>query len=265
MRRAAIAASLSALVTSVGAPGTAADVALRVAPVAAAAERAAAEDGLATAPIVAPWASALGPLRFVNVHGGEAISVSLYGDDGALDPAAVASLSALLRGDEADPEQRAPAPRLLQLVVKAADHFHAREVIVVSQWRPDTKARALAAREALRARIANGGREPLWNPPPAPPRQGSRHASGEAMDFFLSGVASRDVAAYLRTLAKVGVGTYTHPRTGFVHLDVRAESFHWVDASPPGRSWREAGITDHGAAARDLAYDPRADLPDSAR
>ena len=41
------------------------------------------------------------------------------------------------------------------------------------------------------------------------------------------------VAAYLRGVPRVGVGLYTHPRTRWVHLDVRDRSYHWADATPP--------------------------------
>ncbi len=69
------------------------------------------------------------------------------------------------------------------------------------------------------------------------------------------------LAAYLRTGARVGVGVYTHPRTQFVHLDVREASYHWTDASPPGVSWRETRLGDRSAPARDAAYRPERDLP----
>jgi hypothetical protein len=123
--------------------------------------------------------------------------------------------------------------RLLRLVVKAAAHFHASEIVIVSTFRD-------------RARI------------------GSRHRTGEAMDFTLSGVPAMRLAAHLRTYARVGVGVYTNPRTQFVHLDVREQSYHWVDASPPGKVWRESRLTDRAAPGRDAAYEPEQDLPESA-
>jgi uncharacterized protein YcbK (DUF882 family) len=176
------------------------------------------------------WAEGLAPLRFVRVRGGDALEVRLYRRDGSLDEAAAATLDRLLDDNADGDAPRAIDRRVLQLVAKAADHFHAREVLIVSGWR-DAK------------------------------RPGSRHAMGQAMDFMLAGVTSGQVAQYLRTGARVGVGIYTHPRTRFVHLDVREESFHWIDASPPGRTWREKGITDRGAATRDRAYSPAQDLP----
>ena len=81
------------------------------------------------------------------------------------------------------------------------------------------------------------------------------------MDFSLPGVTAAKLAAYLRGNGRVGVGVYTHKRTQYVHLDVRDESYHWIDASPPGATWREGKLTDRGAPARDAAYEPAQDLP----
>ncbi|HVY48441.1 MAG TPA: DUF882 domain-containing protein, partial [Minicystis sp.] len=180
------------------------------------------------APKVA-WAERLAPLRFVDGYQGASETVRLYRDDGAFDEEAARRVDRLL--DHAMIGEPPPLDRrLLRLVVKAADHVHADTVLVLSTWR-------------------------------ASARPGSRHATSHAMDFQLAGVDAGKLARLLRTYARVGVGIYTHPRTRFVHLDVRDASFHWVDASPPGRVWREMGITDHAAAARDEAYDPAQDLP----
>ena len=88
------------------------------------------------------------------------------------------------------------------------------------------------------------------------------HASGKAIDFKLPGVAARALAAYLRTLPRVGVGVYTHPKTSYVHLDDREHSFHWLDASPPGRTWRERAIGNASLPKRDAAYCRADDWPE---
>jgi uncharacterized protein YcbK (DUF882 family) len=126
-----------------------------------------------------------------------------------------------------DDEPRTLAPRLEQLVVKAAYHFANARVQIVSAFRQ------------------NAG----------------RHGTGEALDFKLVGVPAARLASYLRGLPRVGVGIYTHPRTQFVHLDVRAESYHWIDASPPGVKWREGRLADSGAKKRDAAWTPDLDQP----
>jgi hypothetical protein len=46
-----------------------------------------------------------------------------------------------------------------------------------------------------------------------------------------------------------------------VHLDVRDRSFHWLDASPPGVTWREAALPDSKQSARDASYTAESDLP----
>jgi uncharacterized protein YcbK (DUF882 family) len=186
------------------------------------------------------WAEDLAPLRFVHTRGGDALTVRLYRADGSLDEEAATALDGLLDDTAADGTPRALDRRVLKLIVKAADHFHTSEILVVSSWR-----------EAKRP-VSRGFAE---RPP------GSRHAMGQAIDFMFSNVASGTLAKHLRTYARVGVGIYTHPRTRFVHLDVRDESFHWLDSSPPGRTWREQGITDRAAKDRDRAYDPSQDLP----
>lgn len=180
------------------------------------------------ATVPAAWAAALPAIRFTNTRTGASVETRLYADDGSLDERAATRVDAVL------PERgAAPRPlcrRTLQLVVKAAAHFGAREVLVVSSFRDGA-------------------------------RPGSHHRSGDAIDFSLAGVPSAKLAAFLRRGGRVGVGVYTHPRTQFVHLDVRDQSYHWADASPPGRWWRESRMTDRGAAARDAAYAPEQDLP----
>jgi hypothetical protein len=59
----------------------------------------------------------------------------------------------------------------------------------------------------------------------------------------------------------VGVGIYTNAKTHYVHLDVRDRSYHWLDASPPGVTWREALLPDPSQQKRDSSYTPESDLP----
>ena len=182
----------------------------------------------ATAPPAVAWAVALSALRFFNTRTGAASSVRLYAADGTLDEDAAAAIDRVAAERDAAP--RPLDRRVLRLVVKAAAHFHAIEVDLVSTFRDGAGV-------------------------------GSRHRSGQAIDFRFPGVAATKLAAHLRAGARVGVGVYTHERTQFVHLDVRAESFHWADASPPGRVWRATRLTDRAAPVRDEAYRPEQDLP----
>jgi uncharacterized protein YcbK (DUF882 family) len=173
-------------------------------------------------------------LRFTNANLREGASIQLYDASGHVDEAAAAQLDALL-ADARDPKAIATLAidrRTLQLVVRAALHFRAAEVEVISAYRKPGR-----RREGL-------------------------HASGKAIDFKLPGVAARVLAAYLRTLPRVGVGVYTHPKTSYVHLDDREHSFHWLDASPPGRTWRELSIGNASLAQRDAAYRRADDWPE---
>ncbi len=172
----------------------------------------------------ASWARALPPIDVTSVVTRETARVRLYADDGEIDESARESLERVAAND-APPHVL--AARVEQLLMRAAYHFGAPQVQVVSAYR----------------------------------QRASRHGTGEAIDFKLKGVRARELAAYLRQLPRAGVGIYTNPRTQFVHLDVRDQSYHWIDASPPGVKWHEAQIRDPGAAKRDAAWTPAADLP----
>jgi hypothetical protein len=176
------------------------------------------------APRVAAWAEHLPPVEIVGVNARLVANVRLYRDDGEIDEDARDEFERVASGD-AEPHRL--AVRVEQLVLRAAYHFKATQVVIVSAWR------------------ANAG----------------RHGTGEAIDFKLRGVRASLLAAYLRGTPRAGVGVYTHPRTQFVHLDVREASYHWIDASPPGVKWREGQLRDTKATKRDAAWTPEMDLP----
>ena len=173
-------------------------------------------------------------LRFSNQNTGESAEIRLYDSAGQIDEVEATRLDVLLcdTRDSKDVAAVTLDRRTLQLAVRAALHFRANQLLVVSAYRKP-------------GRRAEGP-----------------HASGRAIDFKLPGVPARVLAAYLRTLPRVGVGIYTHPKTSFVHLDDREHSFHWLDASPPGRHWRELSIGNAGLAKRDAAYARRDDWPE---
>lgn len=172
----------------------------------------------------ARWAEGLGTVDVKNVVTRATQSVRLYANDGTVDERARREFE---RVASVDGESHPLAIRLEQLVMKAAYHFGSPRVLVVSAWR------------------ANAG----------------RHGTGEAVDFKLESIPASQLAAYARQFSRVGVGVYTHPRTQFVHLDVRESSYHWIDASPPGVKWREAVLRDAGSKRRDDPWTPAMDLP----
>jgi uncharacterized protein YcbK (DUF882 family) len=172
----------------------------------------------------ASWARGLEPIEVSNVTTKAAARIRLYDSGGEMDDESRIEFERIA---SRDPQPHPLARRLEQLVVKAAYHFNSRRVLVVSGWR----------------------------------ERAGKHGTGEALDFKLQGVPAYEVAAYLRSLPRVGVGLYTHPGTQFVHVDVREPSYHWLDASPPGVHWRERQIGNPHGEARDAGYLPEMDLP----
>jgi hypothetical protein len=128
------------------------------------------------------------------------------------------------------------SPRLLDLVYRAMRHFDAPLVHLISGYRAD--------------------------------RAGSRHTQGRAIDMVLPGVSNEQLAAYVRQFGFVGVGVY--PKSGFVHLDVRDQSFFWLDNSLPNERCRpepmllgEAKLAD--VKARDRGEQPNTFVPNNER
>jgi hypothetical protein len=170
------------------------------------------------------WAEAL-PEVVVQCGNTNAVAnIRLYRDDGVLDDTA---LDAFMETVAERDDVRTINPRTIQLAFKAAYHFKSPKIFVVSSWR----------------------------------RGHGPHASGDALDFRLDGVGAARLAAYLRTVPRAGVGIYTHPATQYVHVDARDQSFHWLDASPPGKTWREAALADKKRDERDAAWTEEQDLP----
>ncbi len=179
------------------------------------------------------WALSLGPLRVRNVNTNVEGLVTLYRTDGTIDPDAIAEFSRLVvvAGQAGDDEPHALAVRTIQLAVKAAYFFRGAPILAISSYR-----------------APKDGHE-------------NHHSGGDALDFQLEGVKAPILAAYLRRQPRVGVGIYTHPRTQYVHLDIRDESYHWIDGSPPGVTWREQQILDWTRWKKDPSYTPEMDLP----
>jgi uncharacterized protein YcbK (DUF882 family) len=176
----------------------------------------------------------LRPLLVENETTHETRQVRLYDAGGRVDEKAASELDELLC-DARDPKHHATTRihrRTLQLLFKAAYHFASYEVQVVSAYRK-----------------------------PGRHREGP-HGTGAAIDFRLRGVSAQMLASYVRETPRTGVGVYTHPKTQYVHLDAREHSFHWLDASPPRRHWREKSIGAPDLAQRDKAFVPALDLPE---
>lgn len=175
----------------------------------------------------------LPPLLIENQTTRESRQLKLYDAHGQVDEQAARQLDDLLC-DARDPKHHETTRlnrRTLQLLFKAAYHFQSSVIEVVSAYRK-----------------------------PGRHREGP-HGTGAAIDFRLRGVSPKALASYLREIPRTGVGIYTHPKTQFVHLDSREHSFHWLDASPPRRHWREKSIGSRELPRLDLSYTPEGDLP----
>jgi len=178
---------------------------------------------------------ALWPLRIAYMNTQQSTTIRLYDASGRIDRTAAAQLDELLCDvrDPAHPRTTTLDRRTLQLLFRAAYHFRAREVEVISAYRKP-------------------GRRPE-----------GRHGEGRAIDFRLPKVRAAALAAYLRTLPRVGVGLYTHRATQFVHLDSREKSYHWLDPSPPGVFLPERPLAGSDLAKRDATYAPTDDMPEA--
>lgn len=194
---------------------------------------------------MAAWAARLGVLTVKNRNTEERAALRLYDPHGDIDPLAAETFMRVAEREHGSPEGASQHldVRLLQMVARAAYHFG--HLGCLKKHTPcDGAASTVVIVSATRS--ASRG----------------KHASGEALDFFLEGVRAANLAAYLRGSPRAGVGIYTHPRTQYVHLDVREQSFHWLDASPPGRTWRERALRDPKRVARDAQWDVEDDLPE---
>jgi hypothetical protein len=183
------------------------------------------------------WASALPPIEVVNRNTEARGAVRLYDTHGVLDRGEarafmrIAGRTKVAPDDDSEDDERLDL-RVVQLAIRAAHHFGGAQISIVSATRAGTR---------------------------------GKHGTGEALDFALAGVKASVLAAYLRGTPRAGVGIYTHPKTQFVHLDVREHSYHWIDGSPPGVTWREQLLPDPKQAARDASWTASMDLPEAAR
>jgi len=184
-----------------------------------------------------PWAARLSPVVVLNRNTNARGPIRLYDGHGELDRGAARAFMRIAGSAKAEPDDASEDDerldlRVVKLALRAAYHFGGAQISIVSATRPG----------------AHG-----------------KHGTGEALDFALEGVKAPALAAYLRSTPRAGVGIYTHPKTQYVHLDVRAHSYHWVDGSPPGVTWREQLLADPKQAARDASWSAAMDLPEAPR
>jgi uncharacterized protein YcbK (DUF882 family) len=184
------------------------------------------------------WAASLTAIEVRNRNTNARAKIRLYDDTGELDRSALrdfmrVAASTVDLPDRPDGDVAEPLdPRLVQLAVRAAYRFGGASIVLVSATRKGSH---------------------------------GKHGTGDALDFQVEGVRAATLAAYARTYPLAGVGIYTHPKTQFIHLDVRDRSYHWIDASPPGVTWREKLLPDRTQQKRDASYVSTMDLPEVAK
>ena len=183
------------------------------------------------------WAVALGPIDVLNRNTNARGKIRLYDEHGVLDRGEARAFMRIAGSTKVEPwtahaseEDERLDLRVVQLAIRAAHHFGGASMAIVSATRVGAR---------------------------------GKHGTGEALDFALEGVKASILAAYLRGTPRAGVGIYTHPRTQYVHLDVREHSYHWIDGSPPGVTWREQLLPDPKQAVRDASWTPSMDLPEA--
>jgi uncharacterized protein YcbK (DUF882 family) len=147
-----------------------------------------------------------GHLKLYAVNFAAGLEVDLYGDDGEFDPEALEQLNHFWRCRRTGTEKPIE-PHLFELLSIIQDHFDGRTIELVSGFRNQ-------------------------------PHTSSYHFHGSASDIQIPGVPQRELHAFVQTLDTGGMGLGLYPRGGFIHVDVRPQSYRWTDWSPPGSSER---------------------------
>jgi uncharacterized protein YcbK (DUF882 family) len=145
-----------------------------------------------------------GKIELYAVNFGEALSVSLYNEDGSYNPDALDQLNHFWRCKRTGTE-KAIDPRLFVMLSRIYDHF------------------------GKRMELVSGFRNQK--------RTSSFHFHGSASDIRIPGISDKVLHKFVTSLDTGGMGIGIYPRAGFVHVDIRPEpSYRWTDYSPPGSS-----------------------------
>lgn len=130
----------------------------------------------------------------------EELRVNIYNADGSFNQSALAKLDRAFRCRRTG-EVRAVDPKLYELLSIISDHFDGKQIELTSGFRFQKN-------------------------------QGSRHFHASAMDIRVRGVSARELYRYATTLDTGNMGIGRYPRSGFVHVDLRAPgepSYRWTD------------------------------------
>lgn len=80
----------------------------------------------------------------------------------------------------------------------------------------------------------------------------SYHVYGQAVDFYVSGVGTAEVAKYCESIGVRGIGLYTAAK--FIHIDTRIIKYYWRNDGKGNYT-----VSTHGGAAANKAGNPCAD------
>jgi uncharacterized protein YcbK (DUF882 family) len=156
------------------------------------------DDQLRTEPMPAPS----GKLKLYSVNFHESLEVELYDEHGMLREDSLDALNHFWRCRRTGTEKPIN-PHLFELLSIIQDHFDGRTIELVSGFRNQE-------------------------------RTTSYHFHGSASDVRISGVSDRELHQFVSTIDTGNMGLGLYPRAGFIHVDVRPDSYRWVDWSPPG-------------------------------
>ena len=143
-----------------------------------------------------------GDLFLYSPNWREEVKVNIYNPDGSFNEDALKSLNHLLRCRRTDTEKPIE-PHLYEILSAIQDHFDGRRLQVISGFRNQRKVTSF-------------------------------HFHGTAADIVVDGVRDKKVRDFASSLDSGGMGVGLYPNSHFVHVDVRPDSFRWVDYSRGG-------------------------------
>lgn len=149
-----------------------------------------------------------GDLHLVGVNFHEELKVNIYNPDGSFNRHALHELDMILRCRRTNTAKPID-PRLYETLSAIQDKFGGRRIFIISGFRNQRKTTSF-------------------------------HFHATATDIRVEDVDPKVVRDFAQTLDTGGMGIGYYPNSGFVHIDVRPQSFRWTDYS--GTKSRKRGL-----------------------
>jgi|SRR5215813_2930451 len=143
-----------------------------------------------------------GDLQIYSPNWHEEVKVNIYKADGSFNQDALKSLNHLFRCRRTDTE-KPMEPHLFEILSSIQDHFAGRRLQVISGFRNQRKITSM-------------------------------HFHATAADIRVDGISERKLRDFAATLDAGGMGIGLYPYAHFVHVDVRPDSYRWIDYSRDG-------------------------------